>query len=161
MPRLILGLMLCAAAGGLAAQQLNEVQAIKLGERIVELEVARTSVEHRTGLMHREAMPENHGMLFIFAAPRPIAMWMKNTLMDLDAAFVDECGSITQIVTMKTGTLDLHHSRVDTSRVIEMNAGWFHRHDVKVGTQIDSLSDPAYCRAPAGEGAAVEQPETP
>ena len=69
MPRLILGLMLCAAAGGLAAQQLNEVQAIKLGERIVELEVARTSVEHRTGLMHREAMPENHGMLFIFAAP--------------------------------------------------------------------------------------------
>lgn len=149
MPRLFLGLTLSLTACTLAAQSLDEMQAIKIGQTIVELEVARTSVEHRTGLMNRSFLPENRGMLFIFPAPRPIAMWMKNTLIDLDAAFIDACGRITQIVTMKKGSLDLHHSRLDTSRVIEMNAGWFAKHNVKIGTQIPSLTDARYCKRSA------------
>lgn len=148
MPRFLLGLMLSLTAFPLAAQSLDETQAIRLGDAIIELEVARTSVEHRTGLMYRKFLPENKGMLFVFSAPRPIAMWMKNTFIDLDAAFVDACGQITQIVTMKKGTLDLHQSRLNTSRVVEMNGGWFARHNVKVGTLIPSLIDTRYCRRP-------------
>lgn len=151
MPRLLIGLTLPLAACALSAQTLDEVQAIKIGSKIVELEVARTSIEHRTGLMNRASMPSNHGMLFMFTAPRPIAMWMKNTLIDLDAAFVDACGRITQIVSMKKGTLDLHQSRTDASRVIEMNAGWFAANNVRVGTVIPELADPRYCTQSASD----------
>lgn len=149
MPRFLLGLMLSLTACSLAAQSLDEKQAIRLGGTIIELEVARTSVEHRTGLMYRKFLPENKGMLFVFTAPRPIAMWMKNTFIDLDAAFVDACGQITQIITMKKGTLDLHQSRLNASRVIEMNGGWFARHNVKVGTLVPSLIDTRYCKRPS------------
>ncbi len=146
MPRFLPGLTLSLAACSLMAQSLDEVQAIRLGHQIIELEVARTSIEHRTGLMHRAHLAPNHGMLFVFEAPRPIAMWMKNTLIDLDAAFIDACGRITQIETMKKGTLDLHQSRVDAASVIEMNAGWFAQHGIKVGAIIPELVDRKYCR---------------
>lgn len=145
MPRLLIGLTLSLAACALSAQTLDEVQTIKIGSKIVELEVARTSVEHRTGLMNRAFLSADHGMLFVFTAPRPIAMWMKNTLIDLDAAFIDACGRVTQIVSMKKGTLDLHQSRTDASRVIEMNAGWFAANNVRVGTVIPELIDSRYC----------------
>lgn len=149
MSRFFLALMLTLTASSVSAQSLDEKQAIRLGGTIIELEVARTSVEHRTGLMYRKFLPENHGMLFVFTTPRSIAIWMKNTFIDLDAAFIDACGQITQIVTMQKGTLDLHQSRLDTSRVIEMNAGWFEQHNIKVGTQIPSLTDARYCKRPS------------
>lgn len=151
MPRFFIGLTLSLAACSLSAQTLGEVQAIKIGGKIIELEVARTSVEHRTGLMNRAFLPADHGMLFIFNAPRPIAMWMKNTLIDLDAAFIDACGRITQIANMKKGTLDLHQSRTDASRVIEMNAGWFADNNVRVGTVIPELADSRYCAQHASD----------
>ncbi len=149
MSRLFLGLLFSLSACALPAQTLQEVQTIRIGEAVVELEVARTSVQHRTGLMNRRALAADAGMLFVFPAPRPIAMWMKNTYIDLDAAFVDACGRITQIVTMKKGTLDLHHSRTDAAHVIEMNAGWFARHKIRPGAQIPELIHKGYCRSTA------------
>ena len=86
MSRFFLGLTFSFISCALAAQTFDETIAVKIGDKIVELEVARTSVEHRTGLMNRSYLPADHGMLFVFAAPRPTAMWMKNTLIDLDAA---------------------------------------------------------------------------
>ena len=146
MSRFLLGLTFSLISCALAAQSLDETLAVIIGDKIVELEVARTSVEHRTGLMNRTYMPADHGMLFVFTAPRPIAMWMKNTLIDLDAAFIDACGRITQIVSMQKGSLELHHSRVAASRVIEMHAGWFARNNVRAGTVIPELADARYCK---------------
>lgn len=149
-----LGLTFSFISCALAAQTFDETIAVKIGDKIVELEVARTSVEHRTGLMNRSYLPADHGMLFVFAAPRPTAMWMKNTLIDLDAAFIDACGRITQIVSMQKGSLELHHSRVAASRVIEMNAGWFARNNVKAGTLIPALADNRYCKHTSADTAA-------
>ena len=154
MSRFFLGLTFSFISCALAAQTFDETIAVKIGDKIVELEVARTSVEHRTGLMNRSYLPADHGMLFVFAAPRPTAMWMKNTLIDLDAAFIDACGRITQIVSMQNGSLELHHSRVAASRVIEMNAGWFARNNVKAGTLIPALADNRYCKHTSADTAA-------
>lgn len=44
------------------------------------------------------------------------------------------------------GSLELHHSRVAASRVIEMHAGWFARNNVKAGTVIPELADARYCK---------------
>lgn len=79
MSRFFLGLTFSFISCALAAQTFDETIAVKIGDKIVELEVARTSVEHRTGLMNRSYLPADHGMLFVFAAPRPTAMWMKKT----------------------------------------------------------------------------------
>lgn len=154
MSRFFLGLTFSFISCALAAQTFDETIAVKIGDKIVELEVARTSVEHRTGLMNRSYLPADHGMLFVFAAPRPTAMWMKNTLIDLDAAFIDACGRITQIVSMQKGSLELHHSRVAASRVIEMNAGWFARNNVKAGILIPALADNRYCKHTSADTAA-------
>ena len=114
----------------------------------VPVEVAADNASREKGLMFRKHLPENSGMLFVMDRSDAVCMWMKNTLIDLDAAFIDACGRITQISSMKKGSLDLHRSRVDTSRVIEMNAGWFARHDVRVGSVINTLADPLYCEKP-------------
>lgn len=114
----------------------------------VELEVATTTIEQRTGLMNRAMLAEDSGMLFVFAEPRSVAMWMKNTLIDLDAAFVDACGFILNIETMQKGTLDLHRSQGPTLSVIEMNAGWFARHGVRSGYYIPALRSQDFCKSP-------------
>ena len=98
--------------------------------------------------MNRAMLAEDSGMLFVFAEPRSVAMWMKNTLIDLDAAFVDACGFILNIETMQKGTLDLHRSQGPTLSVIEMNAGWFARHGVRSGYYIPALRSQDFCKSP-------------
>ena len=58
------------------------------------VEIAQTGAERATGLMHREEMAGDHGMLFRFEAPRPITMWMKNTLIPLDMIFIRPDGTV-------------------------------------------------------------------
>ena len=117
------------------------------GERVT-LEIASSTIEQRTGLMNRDHLDENHGMLFVFNEPRSVAMWMKNTRIDLDAAFIDACGRIINIETMRKGTLDLHRSQGPTLSVIEMNEGWFAAHGVRSGQRIKALLSPEFCKAP-------------
>lgn len=122
--------------------------ALEIGSEKVELEIASTAIEQRTGLMNRNYLADNHGMLFVFSEPRSVAMWMKNTLIDLDAAFVDPCGRILNIESMKKATLDLHRSRGLALFVIEMNSGWFDKHNVYPGHQIKELFNPNFCKKP-------------
>ncbi len=146
--RPLLILLLSAAS---ASAQAEGTTTIFLGTNRVTLEVAETAIEQRTGLMHRASLEENRGMLFVFSEPRSVAMWMKNTLIDLDAAFVDACGRILNIETMKKGTLDLHRSQGPALTVIEMNAGWFKRHGVHSDTFIPPLKSRSYCRDPLAQ----------
>lgn len=139
-------LALCCLAPPMAWAE-GKVQ-LDIGGSRVELEVATTTIEQRTGLMNRAMLAEDHGMLFVFEEPRSVAMWMKNTLIDLDAAFVDACGFILNIETMQKGTLDLHRSQGPTLTVIEMNAGWFSRHGVRSGHYIPALRSQSFCKSP-------------
>ena len=138
---------LLAILGGMAGQpgMASQTMAIKMAGQNVTLEVARSMHEQRQGLMFRSRLDANAGMIFFFDPPRRVAMWMKNTLIDLDAAFVDSCGRILNIESMQAMSLDLHHSRTVAYSVIEMNAGWFSRHGLKVHDRIDALINPKHC----------------
>ena len=140
---------LLAAALSCDAAPTWERSTLALGGTNLQLEVAMTPEAQRQGLMFREELNDNAGMLFPFEPPRPVAMWMKNTLIDLDAAFIDACGEIFQISHMKAGTLDVHRAVQDAAFVLETNAGWFERHKVIPGMTIQKLMNPKYCRANA------------
>jgi len=138
--RTALAALTFAALGGHAAAQdgPQKLAAIKLsaGMHVIQAEVAKTPQEHAIGLMFRQTMPTNDGMLFIFERPSQQCFWMKNTLLPLSVAFVADDGSITNIEAMKPQTLDSHCSTKEVRYVLEMNDGWFAKRGIKPGMKI-------------------------
>lgn len=113
----------------------------------LEVEVAATQAQRNRGLMQRESLAEDAGMLFLFDGPMPegVGFYMYRTLIPLDVAFADPEGEIVSIMTMTPCPHDdprrcqvYRPGRAFTS-ALEMNAGFFERHGVKKG---DRLFDP-------------------
>ncbi|MEM8779535.1 MAG: DUF192 domain-containing protein, partial [Cyanobacteria bacterium P01_G01_bin.49] len=61
---------------------------IKIGEQVIELEAARTPEQQSIGLMYRDSLAENRGMIFVFEELRPVRFWMKNVSIPLDMIFL-------------------------------------------------------------------------
>lgn len=68
------------------------------GERSFSIEIADDSSERSAGLMFRETMADDHGMLFVFEQSRPVGFWMKNTPMPLDLLFIGADGEVRAIL---------------------------------------------------------------
>lgn len=123
------------------AQQIPKfsVATLSAGMHIIKAEVAATAAERERGLMFREKMGPNEGMLFVFEGPASVCMWMKNTLLPLSVAFLDEKGNIVNIEDMKPQTLDSHCSSKLVRYALEMNQGWFRQKGLKPGSAIGGL----------------------
>jgi uncharacterized membrane protein (UPF0127 family) len=67
------------------------------GEHSFSIEVADDPGERQMGLMYRQDMADDHGMLFVFEATGPVAFWMKNTPMALDLIFVGQDGKVRAV----------------------------------------------------------------
>ena len=102
----------------------------------IDAQVAQQPHEQQIGLMHRKEMPQQEGMLFISPEPRPQCFWMKNTLLPLTAAFVDDDGTIVNLADMKPQTTDTHCSVKPVRYVLEMNQGWFAKKNIKAGFKL-------------------------
>ena len=101
------------------------------------IELADDDEERRVGLMYRTELAENAGMLFDFGEPQPISMWMKNTLIPLDMAFIDAQGKITRIAANTTPrSLASVRSGSAVVAVLEVNGGTFDRLGVKAGATV-------------------------
>jgi len=140
--RLFVALSLAAAALVCAAQQgPQKLAAIRLNAGIhnIQAEVARTPDERATGLMFREKMGTNEGMLFAFEEPATQCFWMKNTLLPLSAAFIAEDGTVVNIEDMAPRSLDSHCSTQPVRFVLEMNQGWFAKRGIKSGSKLQGM----------------------
>jgi len=103
--------------------------------------VANTFALRKKGLMYRRSLAENEGMLFVFPKANYYAMWMKNTLIPLSVAFIDQHGVIINIEEMTALSLDQHTAQKPAKFALEMNAGWFYRHKAKTGDPVRGLDD--------------------
>jgi uncharacterized membrane protein (UPF0127 family) len=94
-----------------------------VGKAELELEVADEESERSTGLMYRDAMPTDRGMLFIFPDESPRRFWMKNTYIPLDILYLDGQGKIVSIKPMRPLNLDGVDSEKPAKFAIELNRG--------------------------------------
>ena len=104
----------------------------------VTLEVATTPEALAKGLMYRNALPDGHGMLFVFAADADHRFWMKNTLIPLDMLFIAADGRIVGIHAEAT---PLSTAQVGVGRpsryVLEVPGGWAARRGVAAGDRVE------------------------
>jgi uncharacterized protein len=111
---------------------------IKIKNKTINVELAESSEQQEYGLMFRTHLPKNSGMLFIFKDQRTRSFWMKNTLIDLSIAYIDQNQKIIDIQEMKaTSSLDLeipsYPSKQPAAYALEMNSHWFASNKIKVG----------------------------
>ncbi len=116
---------------------------LSAGIHLIRAEVAATPSERARGLMQRQQMGANQGMVFLFDQPAAQCMWMKNTLIPLSVAFIADDGRILNIEDMAPQTEDNHCAKKPARFALEMNRGWFSRHGISAGMKISGLPKPA------------------
>ena len=118
-----IGLLLCCLAGAVQAQA--QVQAPRLDLSI--------------GFYRRQSLAPQQGMLFIFPERARHCMWMKNTLLPLSVAFLDEAGAIINIEDMAPETENNHCAAGPARYALEVNRGWFAGKGIRPGARVAGL----------------------
>lgn len=134
----LVGFALLATTAVSAQQQLPVVE-LSAGMHRIEAEVAHTDQSRRIGLMNREAMAEQRGMVFVFTQDARHCMWMRNTLIPLSVAFLDDEGRILNIEDMAPLTEDSHCAAGPARFALEMNQGWFKQRGIAEGARIRGI----------------------
>ena len=130
---------LCLALAPQALRAQLPVVELNAGMYLIRAEVAADFASRARGLMHRESLAPNAGMLFIFEQPGPHCMWMKNTLVPLSVAFLDENGTIANIADMTPHSEEAHCAARPARYAQEMNRGCFAARGIKPGMRVGGI----------------------
>ena len=136
-----LGALLFPILGALADDGRDRVPLVierSSGEALTfQVEIADEPDERRQGLMFREEMASDHGMLFDFIRPQKIIMWMRNTPLPLDMIFADRTGRIVHI---HEGAVPYSEATISSRRrarfVLEINAGVVDDLGIAIGDRL-------------------------
>ena len=134
-----IALSLLALAFTLAARAELPVVELSAGVHLIRAELADTFITRGRGLMYREKLAPNAGMLFRFDETAIQCMWMKNTLIPLSVAFNDEAGAINNIVDMQPHNEQSHCATRPSRYALEMNRGWFAERGIKPGAKLRGI----------------------
>lgn len=140
--RLVIPVMAILALCGQPAQaqegpqpRLSQVQ-LSAGMHVIHAEVARTDDQQMRGLMFRRELNGNDGMLFVNERSDRRCFWMRNTLVALTIAFVDDDGSIVNLADMPPQSDQSHCSSKPVRFALEMPLGWFAKRGIKAGAKL-------------------------
>jgi len=100
------------------------------------LEIADTNEKRSTGMMYRDHLSANSGMLFDFGRKQAMSFWMKNTDIPLDIAFLNDDFKVVEVKSMAPHSTRSVRSSGNHRYALEVNAGWFDRNDIGVGSII-------------------------
>lgn len=119
---------------------------IYLGAETLDAELALTPVQEETGLMYRTNITDETAMLFVLPAPERASFWMTNCPMSESAAYIGPDGVIEEIHHLeKNDNVPVVASNDNIYYVLEVNDGWFARHNINTGmvirTERGSLGD--------------------
>lgn len=134
----LVGLMFCVGPAVAQQPELPTI-ALNIGIFVIQAEVADTPITRELGLMRRRFMAQGSGMLFLFDQPAIQCMWMKNTLIPLSVAFIDERGRIVNIADMQPLNETSHCASRPARYALEMNQGWFKKRGIAAGTVVGGL----------------------
>jgi uncharacterized membrane protein (UPF0127 family) len=109
---------------------------IRAGLHVVRAEVAADGPTRMRGLMMRERLGPNEGMLFVFEQKAGHCFWMRNTLIPLSIAFVEDDGTIVNIADMQPHSEQSHCPVRPVRYALEMEQGWFARKGLKPGSVL-------------------------
>lgn len=128
---------LAALAAWAQGEPLFDQAKITVGQKSLQVQVARTEAAREQGLMHRQTLAPWDGMLFVFQEPQPVAFWMKDTVMPLEVAYFDEAGTLQEIRPLTPGDLTpVRSHRTDILYALELPSGDFERHGLKIGQKL-------------------------
>lgn len=108
---------------------------------VLQVEVADTPEARAQGLMSRQRLAENAGMLFLFDDQALWGFWMKNTLIPLSIAFIDKDWKIVDIKDMTVaadpehGPFEIYESSKPFKYALEVNQGYFKRKGIGIGAR--------------------------
>jgi uncharacterized membrane protein (UPF0127 family) len=111
---------------------------VRMGEVLAQVRVAISDLEKARGLMGVARLEEAEGMAFLYDEDGQLSFWMKDTLLDLDIAFVARDGTVLEVRTMTAGDTETTRSVAKQARfAVEMRAGWFRDFGVKPGDRVN------------------------
>lgn len=99
----------------------------------LRLDIVATEAARQKGLMGVEVLPDNYGMLFVFAETVQPAFWMKDTLIPLEVVFMSKSGQIKAITAMDPLSEAIHAAPEPLPYALELPQGWMAKHNVNVG----------------------------
>jgi len=125
----------CSLTG--TGQNSAKKSTVKVGDQVFSVEVADDNASRQRGLMFRENLAENSGMIFVFEHSAPHSFWMKNTLIPLDIVWISADKKVVDIQTLEPCQADpcpSYRPQADALYVLEVGAGNFRG---KLGDEVE------------------------
>ena len=132
-----------ALIGSLSSIAWGNPLTLTVQDTTLSVEIADTPDERAQGLMKRTSLEPNAGMLFVYPDEGRRSFWMKDTLIPLTVAFVNQSGAIVDLKQMQPLNLTPVPSSTAAMYAIEMEQGWFAQHNIGIGAQLHGLPGPS------------------
>ena len=110
---------------------------ISLEKYLLQIEIVSDPQDRKTGLMNRESLPDDSGMIFVWDRSKVQCMWMKNTSIPLSVAYIEDTGEIIDIYDMVPLSRKPVCSKKPVLYALEVNKGWFKKNGFHVGNFIN------------------------
>jgi len=111
---------------------------LRIGPATMQAELALDPATQQKGLMYRESLGVNEGMLFVSESPRPHSFWMRNTSIPLDIGFFSADGILREVYPLFPRVEEpVQSRRDDIVFALETNRGWYKENGVRVGDTLD------------------------
>lgn len=126
----------CLGANADKLQERVEIT-VEIGKGAIKAVVVSSPELREHGMMKRKYLDADSGMLFVLDAPEAVCLWMKDTLIPLSAAFIDDSKQVVQTIDLEPNSEELQCASVPIRYILEVNQHWFEQNDVRAGSKVD------------------------